>query len=76
MSIMGRLGISPTIPSLLSIPSLPLTTEKRSQVGYYELLWVSMKLIRTHNTNLPKHHYRISCQKGSDATLGEKGDDG
>ena len=34
------------------------------------------ELIVTHNTNPPKHHNRISCQKGSYATLGKKNTDG
>ena len=59
---MGIMGLFPEIPIIPAFPEIPENSPKKAKLF--------------NNINLPKHHNRISCQKGSDATLGKKNADG
>ena len=84
MGIMGRLGISPSILSLLRIPRKKAQSNGLLWVtmGYYGLLWVTMKLIETHrnsskliethNTNLPKSTTEFLVRRGQICSIAKE----
>ena len=61
MSKLGILGLSPDYPDYPGYPQSPAKSPK--------------KATPFNNTHHPKRETLISCQKGSDATLGKKNAD-
>ena len=62
MGIMGIMGLFPEIPIIPAFPEIPENSPKKAKPF--------------NNINLPKPHYPISCQKGSDLALTRKLADG